>query len=693
MAFVRSSRLQSGLPFPLGATWDGRGANFALFSVHATKVELCLFDGNGARELERIALPEYTDEVWHGYLPDARPGQVYGYRVHGPYDPNAGHRFNPYKLLLDPYAKQLRGELVWTDAHFAYRVGHAKADLSFDRRDNARQMPKCVLVDGATIAPHRHPSIPWTDTIIYEAHVRGLTMQNRGVPDALRGRFTALASDAIVEHLRALGVTTIELLPIHAFVQDRYLVQQQLSNYWGYNTIGFFAPEQRYGSPEEFRSTVLKLHDAGIEVILDVVYNHTAEGNHLGPTLSFKGIDNASYYWLMPDQRRYYDDFTGCGNSFNLHHPRVLQLVLDSLRWWVEGMGVDGFRFDLATTLGRGPDGFNPWGGFCKAIGQDPVLQKTKLIAEPWDMGLGGYQVGNFPPGWSEWNDKFRDAARRFWRGDAGLIGEMAERITGSADLYYKRGRRPWAGVNFVTAHDGFTLADLVAYDGKHNEANKEDNRDGTDDNSSWNGGVEGPTDDEAILANRTRRQRNLLATLFLSQGVPMLLAGDELGNSQDGNNNAYAQDNEIGWVTWPEPIPGDGSLLDFARTLIRLRKAHPNLRRGRFLTGQPSEVGIKDITWVTAEGVEANQEDWQFPDARTFSFVIAPAGRAPALWVIFNGHYEPVPFTVPAATYGTGWRAVLDTASDAGRGDGTIVHPGDTVDVTERSLRLFEAE
>ncbi|MDB5366720.1 MAG: glycogen debranching enzyme [Rhodospirillales bacterium] len=691
MVLLRSTRLQSGRPYPLGATFDGRGANFALFSAHATKVELCLFDGNGARELERITLPEYTDEVWHGYLPDARPGQIYGYRVHGPYEPSAGHRFNPAKLLLDPYAKQLRGELVWTDAHFAYRVGHAKEDLSFDRRDNARQMPKCVLVDGL-LSNHRRPNTRWTDTIIYEAHVRGLTMRNGGVPDPLRGRFSALASGAIIEHLQALGVTAIELLPVQAFVQDRHLVQKQLANYWGYNTIAFFAPEQRYGTVEEFRSTVLKLHDAGIEVILDVVYNHTAEGNHMGPTLSFKGIDNASYYWLMPDNGRYYDDFTGCGNSLNLHHPRVLQMVTDSLRWWVEGMGVDGFRFDLATTLGRGPTGFDPWGGFCKAIGQDPVLQKVKLIAEPWDLGLGGYQVGNFPPGWSEWNDKFRDAARKFWRGDGGLIGEMAKRITGSADIYGNRGRRPWASVNFITAHDGFTLADLVTYDSKHNDANKEDNRDGADDNSSWNGGAEGPTDDEAILANRARRQRNLLTTLLLSQGVPMLLAGDEFGNSQSGNNNAYAQDNEIGWIQWPEPMPGDGSLLDFVRTLIRLRKAHPNLRRAHFLTGQPSgESGIKDITWVTPEGVDADQEDWQFPDARLFSFVIAPAGRAPALWVICNGHFEPAEFTVPPAAFGGSWRVMLDTASDTGRGDGRIVHPGDRVDVVDRSLQLFE--
>jgi glycogen operon protein len=613
--------------------------------------------------------------------------------VHGPYEPNSGHRFNPNKLLLDPYARQMKGELVWTDAHFAYRVGHAKEDLAFDRRDNARSMPKAVVAETHGFSGNHKPAVPWAHTVLYEAHVRGLTMGNRGVPDHLRGRFNGVASDALIEHLKALGVTSIELLPVHAFVQDRYLVQKGLVNYWGYNSIGFFCPEQRYGSPEEFRSMVLKLHDAGIEVILDVVYNHTAEGNHMGPTLSFKGIDNASYYHLMPDNPRFCDDFTGCGNSLNLTHPRVLQMVLDSMRYWVTEMGVDGFRFDLATTLARGPNGFEPGGGFLKAVGQDPVLSRAKLISEPWDMGMGGYQVGQFPPGWSEWTDKFRDTVRRFWRGDGGLIGEMAARVTGSADLFGHRGRRPRSSINFVTAHDGFVLSDLVSYNEKHNEANQEDSRDGIDGNNSWNCGAEGPSEDPDVIACRKRQKRNLMATLLLSQGVPMLLAGDELGNSQGGNNNAYCQDNETGWVNWPEPLPGDGSLLDFTRTLLRLRKDNSNLRRAGYLTGKTVGAGeIKDITWVTPTGEEANQGDWQFPDARLFSFVIAASGTARAIWVIMNGHFEAVPFAAPPSIYAEGWRSIIDTGTESGKGDGRVVQPGDQFDVTARSLQLFEA-
>ncbi|HZH28253.1 MAG TPA: glycogen debranching protein GlgX, partial [Azospirillaceae bacterium] len=511
---ARRSRVTEGSPFPLGATWDGLGVNFALFSANATKVELCIFDNNGRRELERLELPEYTDEVWHGYLPDARPGTVYAYRVHGPYEPTAGHRFNPNKLLLDPYAKQLVGRLNWSDALFGYRVGSHRGDLSFDRRDSAGAMPKCRVIDPAfTWGNERRPAIPWDRTIIYETHVRGHTMRHPAVPPPLRGTFSGMMQKEVVDYIRALGVTSVELLPIHAFVDDRYLVEKGLRNYWGYNSIGFFAPDPRYmATPfvNEFKEMIAHLHDAGIEVILDVVYNHTAEGNEMGPTLSFKGIDNASYYRLIPDNPRYYINETGTGNTLNLSHPRVLQMVTDSLRYWVEEMHVDGFRFDLATILGREPYGFDEGGGFLDSCRQDPVLSSVKLIAEPWDIGPGGYQVGGFPPGWAEWNDKFRDTVREYWKGDAGKLPDLATRLTASGDCFNKRGRRPWSSVNFVTAHDGFTLHDLVSYNDKHNEANGEDNRDGTNDNRSWNSGVEGPTDDPAVKELRERRMRSL---------------------------------------------------------------------------------------------------------------------------------------------------------------------------------------
>jgi isoamylase len=540
---VRRSRLSEGLPYPLGGTWDGLGVNFALFSAHATKVELCLFDAAGERELERIVLPEYTDEVWHGYLPDARPGTIYGYRVHGPYEPAAGHRFNPNKLLLDPYAKQIIGRLDWNPALFGYQV-ETGDDLTFDQRDSAPFTFKSSVIDPAFTwgrAPHRRTA--WENTVLYEAHVRGFTMRHPAVPSELRGTYAGLASTEITDYLSSLGVTAVELLPVHTFVDDSYLLDKRLKNYWGYNTIGFFAPARRYAANAdfafaEFKEMVAHLHEAGLEVILDVVYNHTAEGNELGPSLCFKGIDNASYYRLAPEARHYIND-TGSGNTVNLSNSRVLQMVMDSLRYWARDMCIDGFRFDLATILGREPHGFEEEGRFLDACRQDPALPEVKLIAEPWDLGPGGYQVGRFSPGWAEWNDAYRDTVRAYWKGDEGKLPQLASRLTASADLFAKRGRKPWASINFVTAHDGFTLKDLVSYNDKHNEANGENNQDGHSNNLSSNYGAEGSTRDPAILATRSRQMRNMLATLILSRGTPMLLGGDEFGRSQRGNNNS----------------------------------------------------------------------------------------------------------------------------------------------------------
>jgi len=544
-----------GRPDPRGARWDGEGVNFALFSEHAEAVELCVFDDAGRRELQRIALTERTDQVWHCYLPEARPGMLYGYRVRGPYRPDEGHRFNAHKLVLDPYAMQIVGALRWSDALFGYAVGHKREDLSYDRRDSASGVPKCKVIDSAfTWGDDRRPDVPWHETVIYELHVRGFTLQHPAVPPALRGTYAGLATAPVIDFLKRLGVTTVELMPVHAFVDDRRLVEKGLRNYWGYNTIGFFAPDARYsasGKVNEFKTMVKTLHSAGLEVILDVVYNHTAEGNEMGPTLCFRGIDNHSYYRLQPDDERRYLDFTGTGNTLDMRHPAAMQLLMDSLRYWVNGMHVDGFRFDLASALARELHEVDRLGAFFDILRQDPVLSRVKLIAEPWDLGEGGYQVGNFPPGWAEWNDKYRDTMRAYWKGDGGLIGEFARRLTGSSDLYGRSGRLPHASINFVTAHDGFTLHDLVSYNDKHNESNLEDNRDGHNHNLSWNCGVEGPTDDPAINALRARQKRNLLATLLLSQGVPMLLAGDEIGRTQRGNNNAYCQDNATSWIDW----------------------------------------------------------------------------------------------------------------------------------------------
>ena len=705
-------RVWPGEPYPLGATWDGRGVNFALFSENAHRVELCLFDPRGRREIARLPLMEQTHDVWHSYLPDIRPGQLYGYRVFGPYRPRDGHRFNPHKLLLDPYAKAIEGRLRWTDAHYGYRVGSPEQDLSFDRRDNAAAMPKCKVIDTAfTWGADRRPETDWHRSIIYEIHVKGATWRHPLVPEPLRGTFAGLGAQAMVDYLRALGVTAVELLPIHAFIDDRPLVDRGLVNYWGYNPLLYFAIEPCYLASDEiaeFKTLVHIFHGAGIEVLLDVVYNHTGEGDRLGPTLCFRGIDNRSYYKLKPDDPRSYFDSTGTGNSLNLEHPRVLQMVLDSLRYWVEEMHVDGFRFDLASTLARdGPQGhFDPHGGFLDAIGQDPVLSRVKLIAEPWDLGEQGYRLGGFPPGWAEWNDRFRDVVRRFWRGDQGQVAELASRLTGSSDVFGRHGRRPWASVNFVTAHDGFTLQDLVSYKEKHNEANGEDNRDGSDANWSANYGIEGPTDDPAIASLRARQQRNMLATLLLSQGVPMILGGDEFGRTQGGNNNPYNQDNAVSWFDWSLLGQDQGSALwDFVRGLIRLRQDHIVLHRQRFFHGGITPgTEVKDITWLKPDGAEMNDADWASP-TKYLSFLLSGeaghyhltlAGQPEpddSFFVILNAEEKPVHFVFPAPSYALGWTQVVDTNVPDGFPKGAPYRPGAGHRAAARSLQLFSME
>jgi isoamylase len=697
------SRLQEGRPHPLGATWDGLGVNFAIFSTHATKVELCLFDDRGEREIERIALPEYTNEVWHGYLPDARPGTIYGFRVHGPYEPRSGHRFNPNKLVLDPYARQVVGQIDWNPALFGY-VMESGDDLSFDKRDSAPHMVKARVIDPAfTWGRERGPETPWERTVIYEMHVKGFTQLHPRVPEALRGTYAALTQQDIISYLGDLGVTAVELLPIQTFVDDGYLVEKKLRNYWGYNTLAFFAPARRYAAvPDfafaEFKEMVAHLHAANIEVILDVVYNHTPEGNEKGPTLSFKGIDNASYYRLAPDPRYYIND-TGTGNTVNLSNGRVLQLVMDSLRYWATEMRVDGFRFDLATILAREPDGFDEDGRFLDACRQDPVLSQVKLIAEPWDCGPGGYQVGRFAPGWAEWNDRYRDTVRGFWRGDSAKLPELAARFSGSADLFDRRGRKPWASVNFITAHDGFTLNDLVSYNDKHNEANGEQNRDGHAHNLSSNYGHEGPTEDASITQLRSRQLRNMLATLLLSRGTPMLLAGDEFARTQSGNNNAYCQDNEISWINWNAIDQSAAGLSRFTRRMIALRRALPMLRRGRFLTGRIDEdIGVKDVAWLSPAGVEMTTENWADPNARCLGVLldgraqetgIRRLGTDATLLLIMNAHQEVVPFTLPPAIGGSGWVCLLDT-NEPDLSDLSRFPFGHSYDVTGRSLSLF---
>ena len=683
----------AGKPYPLGTTWDGEGVNFALFSEHAEKVELCLFDASGRREVQRTVIPEHIDQIWHCYLPGARPGLLYGYRVYGRYVPEEGQRFNPNKLLLDPYAKDIVGTLRWSDAHFGYRVDHKQEDLSFDRRSSAAGMPKSRVVDPAFAwGDDRHPRTPWHDTIIYELHVKGFTRLHPEVPPPLRGTYAGLATAPVIDYFKRLGVTAVELMPVHAFLDDRRLVDLQLRNYWGYNTIGYFAPERRYsgtGLIGEFKSMVKALHSAGLEVILDVVYNHTAEGNHLGPTLCFRGIDNRAYYRLSPDNPRFYVDYTGCGNSLNMMHPRVLQLIMDSLRYWVLEMHVDGFRFDLAAALARELHEVDRLGAFFDIIHQDPVLSQTKLIAEPWDLGEGGYQVGNFPIGWAEWNGRYRDSVRAYWKGEGGLIGELATRITGSSDLYETSGRLPYASINFVTCHDGFTLPDLVSYDEKHNAANGEDNRDGADHNISWNCGYEGPTDDAAINGLRRRQQRNFLATLLLSQGTPMLLAGDELGRTQQGNNNSYCQDNELSWLDW---AAGEAAheLREFVQRLIALRKRHRIFRRQRFFAGRiQGAAAVQDIHWLTPQGTEFTDDAWNHGFARCLGALLVGEGmgefderRQPIadddFLLLLNAHHEAIPFVLPTAPRGEGWWLLLDTAAERGVAAGPHFYPAE---------------
>jgi glycogen operon protein len=695
-----------GRPYPLGATWDGKGVNFALFSENADAVDLCLFDATGHHEVARIRLPEYTDQVWHGYLPDARPNLLYGYRVHGPYRPQDGHRFNPNKLLLDPYAKAIHGTVRWGDANFGYRVGSSRDDLSFDRRDNARAMPKCRVVDTAfTWAEDHRLQMPWEETIVLEAHVRGMTLHHPGIDPARRGTFAALAAPPMIDYLLQLGITALELMPIHVCVDDRHLVQSGLVNYWGYNTIGFFAPDPRYlatGFIADFKTAVMRLHEAGIEVILDVVYNHTGEGNHLGPTLCFRGIDNLSYYRLESD-KRFYTDYTGTGNTLNLDHPRVLQLVMDSLRYWVQEMHVDGFRFDLAPTLGRRQGEFARDSSFFAAIRQDPLLAQVKLIAEPWDVGPGGYQLGGFPPGWAEWNAGYRDTVRRFWKGEQGVVAELASRLAGSSDIFGHAGRRPWASVNFIAAHDGFTLTDLVSYNDKHNDANGEGNRDGHNANFSWNCGAEGPTNDPEIIALRDRQKRNLLATLLLSLGVPMLLAGDEIGRTQQGNNNAYCQDNDTSWTDWEHIRPEDERLLAFTRFLVNLRRRHRVFSRPRFFRGEVvSATGLKDITWLTPEGREATVADWNNPVALLIAYVLGgaagefytPGGQRDideSFLVMLNAWHQDIEFRIPQLPEKMAWEQLVDTSSETGFGaDGRLFSPGEVFPLKARSFALF---
>ncbi|HLY35440.1 MAG TPA: glycogen debranching protein GlgX [Candidatus Limnocylindria bacterium] len=700
-------RVWRGSPYPLGATWDGTGVNVAVFSEHATAVELCLFDADGGNE-RRVHLPDRTEFVWHGAFPDLRPGQRYGLRVDGPFEPEAGHRFNPRKLLLDPYARWIDGTIRVTDRLFGFPLGDPQSDLAFDERDSAADLPKCVVVDpafdwGADAAPR----IPFERTLIYEVHVKGFTVRHPDVPPELRGTYLGLASPPALEHLQRLGVTAVELMPVHHHVTNRFLAERGLTNYWGYNSAGFFAPDTRFATPggdpvREFREMVRGLHAAGIEVILDVVYNHTGEGDELGPTLSFRGIDNASYYRLREGDARRYLDYTGTGNTLNGVHPRVLQLIMDSLRYWVGEMHVDGFRFDLASALARELADVDRLGSFFDIIGQDPVISRVKLIAEPWDLGEGGYQVGNFPPGWSEWNARYRDSVRRFWKGIGGQAGDLAYRLSGSSDLYADDGRQPHASINFVTAHDGFTLRDLVSYEAKHNEANGESNRDGTDDNESVNFGVEGETDDPAIRAARARQVRNLLATLLLSQGVPMLLGGDELGRTQRGNNNAYCQDNETSWFDW-ELDDERRALMAFTAELARFAAAHPVLRRRRFLQGRRIRGStVKDLTWYGPSGEEMTDDEWRAEGVRTLGLRLAgDAISEPddhgepivddTLLLVLNASEAAVDFRLPA-DHGSGWQVVLDTTSAGPAADGAPrrVEARETLRIAARSTVLL---
>jgi glycogen operon protein len=702
-------RVWPGRSYPLGATWDGAGVNFALFSESATKVELCLFDDtDAAKESVRIPLPEHTDQVWHAYLPDVLPGQLYGYRVKGPYEPAKGLRFNPNKIALDPYAKAIGRDLKWDDSLFAYKIGDPGADLSLDPRDSAPFAPLAMVVDTAfTWGDDRHPRRPWRETLIYEAHVKGLTMRHPGVPERLRGTYAGVSSEAVIDHLLSLGVTAVELMPVHHHVDDRFLLERGLLNYWGYNTIAYFAPDLRYATAQEpaqsvqqFKMMVRGLHAAGLEVILDVVYNHTAEGNQMGPSQSMRGIDNTSYYKLAPDPR-YYMDYTGCGNSLNVRHPRVLQLIMDSLRYWVLEMHVDGFRFDLASTLARSLHAVNRLAAFFDIIHQDPVLSQVKLIAEPWDVGEGGYQVGNFPVLWTEWNGKYRDAVRKFWKGDGSTANELATRLAGSSDLYAWSGRLPYASINFITCHDGFTLRDLVSYNDKHNEANGENNRDGANDNNSWNCGAEGPTTDSGVRTLRARQKRNFIATLFFSQGVPMLCGGDELSHTQKGNNNAYCQDNELTWLNW-ELDDEQKQFLDFVRSVARIWREQPVFHRRHFFQGRAIRGSdIKDLSWFEPSGQEMTDQAWNAGFVKCLGMRLAgdligdvdEHGETivgETLLVLINAHHEPIPITLPATRVEHVWERMLDTSDLEDR---SVVHEGgEPYRLQGRSLALFRA-
>ena len=701
-------RVWPGRPYPLGATWDGAGVNFAIFSEHGKKVDLCLFDSVDAdKEVERVSLRHQTDLVWHAYLPDALPGQLYGYRVHGPYEPAKGHRFNANKILLDPYAKSIGRDIRWHDAVFGYQIGNEKKDLSFDDRDSAPYAPLAVVVDSAfTWGDDRRLRTPWHKTLIYELHVNGFTKLHPFVAPELRGTYAGLASEAAIKHLRELGVTAVEIMPIHHFLDDRHLLERKLVNYWGYNSLAYLAPASRYTATsipqdavQQFKMMVRAMHAAGIEVILDVVYNHTAEGNELGPTLCWRGIDNASYYRLSREDPRYYMDFTGCGNTLNMMHPRVLQLIMDSLRYWAVDMRVDGFRFDLASTLARELHDVDRLGSFFDIIHQDPVLSQMKLIAEPWDVGPGGYQVGNFPPGWSEWNGKYRDSVRRFWKGDGGTVSEFATRLTGSSDLYQNDGRKPYNSINFITCHDGFTLQDLVSYNAKHNEANGEHNRDGSDDNNSWNCGVEGPTDDPAIVALRERQKRNLIATLILSEGVPMFLGGDELGHTQKGNNNTYCQDNEHAWLNW-EISQTQQNFLTFVKKVARLWMDQPVFQRRKFFKGRALRGSdIKDVSFFTPSGQEMSDADWGAGFVKCIGIRYAgdliddenERGEpvvGETILLLLNAHHEALQFKLPTTRVEHSWERVFDTTDD--NLEGLILQGGQEYRLGDRSLTVL---
>lgn len=697
-----------GSPYPLGATWDGAGVNFALYADKATGVELCLFKTpNDEKEVVKVRMTERSHQVWHIYIPDLKPGQLYGFRVHGAYEPNNGQRFNPNKLLLDPYAKAIAGKIEWNDSLFGYEVGSEEEDLSLSKQNSAPFLPKCVVIDPSfDWGDDEAPRIPYHKSIIYETHVRGFTKLHPDIPEDIRGSYSALAHPVTIEYLKKLGITAIELMPVHHFIADRHLVEKDLTNYWGYNTIGFFAPEVRYSSSgvrgeqvTEFKNMVKELHKANIEVILDVVYNHTAEGNHMGPTLCFRGIDNESYYRLVPDDKRFYMDYTGTGNTLNANLPNVLRMMMDSLRYWIQEMHVDGFRFDLASTLARELHEVNKLSAFFDIIHQDPVISQVKLIAEPWDIGEGGYQVGKFPPGWAEWNGKYRDCIRDFWRGADSMLGEFAQRLTGSSDLYEGDYRSPTASINFITAHDGFTLNDLVSYNEKHNDANGEDNNDGESHNRSWNCGAEGSTDDKEVIALRNRQKRNLLTTLFLSQGVPMLLSGDEISRTQQGNNNAYCQDNEISWTNWQE---ADDKLLAFTQQLIALRKEHPVFCRRRWFQGQPIKgIGLEDIAWFLPDGAEMSEEHWTNDFAKSMAVFLngrgihtpGPKGEQVVddnFYLIFNAHHEALEYKLPGAKYARSWTRLLSTAE--GKIEPGEIYPAESViQVEGRSILLLQ--